>query len=423
MSIRAGSILTVAGRNVVDRLQSAGLGDARIPIETIREIGNDLVVDKVPGEPDFTFTMEGLDTSVELMALLHGKIGTGTDPTAGYAGAADPDGTEYRWEDCQPLNIVSPWKRNAGSAGGNINAGLLIPGYYPTRISYRFGVTDNAGQTVELGGGSYYYAETAPVEETAVGDGVQSAFVTSESARALRLGGSGGSTFQRVFGVLVGGRYMTRGVDYVESVPGGTGAGASAVTTLTFVTPPAVGELVRFVYFTETAKAYPQAVNADAVVKPGAVRGRNIVVLVGTRGTDQVRLPGVQTVELTGTYDSEVEREMGNPEPTGRSVNGVDTTGTVTLRPKDKDALFSAFEKVTGVNRAEVFGYLNDNLVPVEIQIQNPKNPGQILKTLYVEQGKFQLPGTPARVNTATDFSMQFDSATGSFSEFKGARP
>jgi hypothetical protein len=90
MSIRAGSILTVAGRNVVDRLQSAGLGDARIPIETIREIGNDLVVDKVPGEADFTFTMEGLDTSVELMALLHGKIGTGTDPATGYAGAADP---------------------------------------------------------------------------------------------------------------------------------------------------------------------------------------------------------------------------------------------------------------------------------------------------------------------------------------------
>jgi hypothetical protein len=30
----------------------------RFPIETIREIGNDLVVDKVPGEPDFTFSME-----------------------------------------------------------------------------------------------------------------------------------------------------------------------------------------------------------------------------------------------------------------------------------------------------------------------------------------------------------------------------
>ncbi len=75
MSIRAGSIVTVAGRNIVDRLQSAGLGDARIPIETIREIGNDLVVDKIPGEPDFTFSMESWDVTTDLMAFLHGGIG------------------------------------------------------------------------------------------------------------------------------------------------------------------------------------------------------------------------------------------------------------------------------------------------------------------------------------------------------------
>jgi hypothetical protein len=149
------------------------------------------------------------------------------------------------------------------------------------------------------------------------------------------------------------------------------------------------------VYFTATAKAYPQAVNADAVVKPGAVRGRNIVVLIGERGVDQVRFHGVQSVELTGTYESEVEREMGNPDPTGRSVNGVDTTGNVVTRPKDKDAFFDALSRVTGVNRAEVFGYFNDNTVPLEIQIQNPKNPGQILKTLYVPDAKFQPPARP----------------------------
>jgi hypothetical protein len=66
------------------------------------------------------------------------------------------------------------------------------------------------------------------------------------------------------------------------------------------------------VYFTETAKAYPQAVNADTAIKPGAVRGRDIEVLVGTRGVNQVRLPGVQTFELDATLDGEVEREMGN---------------------------------------------------------------------------------------------------------------
>lgn len=420
MSIRAGSIVTVAGRNVVDRLQSAGLGDANIPIETIREVGNDLVVDKVPGEPDFTFSMESWDVSTDLMAFLHGQIGNQlvTEPP----GHADPANTAYHWEDCEFVNITSPWKRNVGSAGGNIAAGLLIPAYYPTRLRYRFGVTDNAVQEVELAGGSFYYAQAAPVEEVAAGDGTEVDFDTTEQARALRLGGPAGTTFQRVFGVLVGGSLMVRGVDYTESVAGGTASGAPAVTTITFTDPPAALAQVRFLYFTEVAKAYPQAVNADATIKPGAVRGRNIVILVGEDGS-QVRLPGVQTVELEATIDGEVEREMGNPEITGRVVNGTDTTGTVTIRPKDIAAFFNTMALVTGRDEDEVFDYANFESAPVEIQIQNPKNPGEILKSIYIPDGQFQPPGTPARVNQATDFGFQFNSVGGTFIEYKGGRP
>jgi hypothetical protein len=404
----------------VDRLQSAGLGDARVPIETIREIGNDLIVDKIPGEPDFTFTMESLDVSTDLMAFLHGKIGTQVaDEPPGFG---DADGTEYKWEDCQFVNLTSPWKRNVGSAGGNINAGLLIPGYYPTRLRYRFGVTDNATQEVELAGGSYYYAETPPVEEVAAGDGVQTDFVTSEAARAHRIGGGTGTTFTRVFGVLVNGVLQVEGVDYTQDI-GAADTGQAIATTIAFATPPPNAAQVRFVYFTEVAKAYPQAVNADATVKPGAVRGRNIEILVGTRGVNQARLPGVQTMEFEATVEGEVEREMGNDQPTGRTINGTDASGTITFRPKDKDAFFAALSRVTGVDRDEVFGYFNQHTEPVEVRIQNPKNPGEILKTIYVPDGLVQPPGTPARVNAATDFSLRFDSQNGTFSEFKGARP
>lgn len=419
MSIRAGSIVTVGGRNVIDRLQSAGLGDANIPIDTIREIGNDLVVDKVPGDPDFTFSMESWDVSTDLMAFLHGGIGN--QVVAQPPGYADPAGTQYRWEDCQFVNITSPWKRNTGNAGGNISAGLIIPAYYPTRLSYRFGITDMASQTIELSGGSFYYAQAAPVEETAVGDGVQTAFVTSEAARALRLGGPGGTTFQRVFGVLVGGVLMVKGVDY-EETSAAVGA-ASGVATITFTNAPAVAAQVRFVYFTEVAKAYPQAVNADAIVKPGAVRGRNIVLLVGERGVNQLRLPGVQTLEFEATVDGEVDRELGNAEVIGRTINGTDVTGTATIRPKDIGAFFETLSLVTGRDPDEVFDYINLEQTPVEVQIQNPKNPGEILKTIYVDQGQFQPPGTPARVNQATDFSFAFNAVDGTFSEFKGARP
>ena len=126
---------------------------------------------------------------------------------------------------------------------------------------------------------------------------------------------------------------------------------------------------------------------------------------------------------MEATIDGEVERELGNPEVTGRVINGTDATGTVTVRPKDIPAFFTALSLVTGRSGDEVFDYANFETVPVEVLIQNPKNPAEILKTVYIEDGQFQPPGTPARVNQATDFAFQFNSVTGSFAEYKGARP
>lgn len=422
MSIRAGSIVMVGGRNVIDRLQSAGLsGD--VPIETIREIGNDRVVDKIPGDPDYTFSMESWDVTTELAAFLTGQVGVAVGNPAQPPGAADGAGTEYRFEDmARFLNVTSPWKDNTGAAGGNIGGGCIIPGFFPTRIQYRFGVTDMASQTVELGGGSYFYAENPPVEEYAAGDGVQVAFVTSEAAWAHRLGGALGTTFRRVFGVLVNGVIQVPGVDFTEAVPGGTLAGAPAITTINFVTPPPVGAQVRFTYFTDAAKAFPQTVHPTPAQKPGAVRGRDIRVRIDRGGANRI-LGGIQTVELDATIEGAMDRELGNPEPTGRQVNGTDTNGTVTQRPKDRDAFFRTLSDVTGVSRNEVFGYFNQNTVPVDIEILDPKNPGTILKTIYIADAQFQPPGLPARVNQATDFPWRISSVNGTFSEFKGARP
>ncbi len=213
---------------------------------------------------------------------------------------------------------------------------------------------------------------------------------------------------------------QVRGVDYTETTAAvGAASGAASVV---FAVPPPNAAQVRYVYFTETAKAYPQAVNADATIKPGAVRGRNIVVRLDPDNAD-IRLPGIQTFELEATVEGEVERELGNAEPTGRSVNGTDVTGNLSIRPKDKDAFFRMMNLITGRLEAEVFDYFNLESVPVQIDIQNPKNPGAILKSIYIADGQFQPPGTPARVNAPTDFAVTFNSVNGTFSEFKGGRP
>lgn len=416
MSVHAGSILHIGGNNIIDRIQSAGLGDTRAPVETIREVGNREVVDKVIGDPEFTFTLESFDVSTEIEAWLTGKIGAGINPASG-AGAADPDGTEYSWLDCKTVNIVSPWKDPDTASAGTVEAGHIVPGYYPTRIRYRFGVTDNAAQEVELAGGSYYYGRFAPVEEFFTGDGSDTTFVTSSAAVGHRNGGEEGTTYRRIFGVLVDGVVQTEGIDYTES---GAESAAAVAVTVTFTTPPANGADIRLAYFTNAAQAYPQVRHPAAAVKPAAVRGRNICVYLGSGGS-RVKLGGVQAFELEATVDGEVEREFCNVDPVGRSVNGTDTTGSITVRSKNAAAFFALLAKVTGIPDTEIYGWLNQKEMPLSVQIQNPKNPAEVLKTLYVEDAVFQVPGTPARVNTPTDFSFGFESRSGKYVAVKGA--
>lgn len=417
MSVHAGTILHVGGNNVIDRIQSAGLGDVRITNDVIREVGNSKVVDKIPGDPAFTFTIEALDVSTEIEAFITGGK-SATTASAGIA-AADADGTEYKWGNCEFVNVTSPWKDPATGSAGVVTAGHLVPGYYPTRISYRFGVTDNATQTVELAGGSFYYADGAPVEQFATGDGVTTAFATADAAIPYRRGGAGGTTFKSIFGVIVNGILQTEGVDYTQAP---TNTAAAGVATVTFTVAPATGADIRFAYFTTAAKSFPEAVHASTVVKPGAVRGRNICVYVWVGGV-KTKIGGVQSLELEATVDGDFEREFCNEEIVGYTINGTDTTGTVTVRSKDAAAFFVLLQQLTGVAAAEVHGWLNQNAVALQVEIQNPKNQAVILKTLYVPDAIFQVPGTPARVNTPTDFAMRFESRSGTYSAFKGARP
>lgn len=412
MSIRAGSILHLSGNNVIDRIQQAGLGNVNLPIETIREVGNRLVVDKIPQEPDFTFSMQDLDVSTDVMAWLTGAA-PGGSASAAAPGASDPEGTQYNWVDCVMVNIPSPWKKPESGSAGIIEAGHLIPGYYPTKVSYSFGVTDNASQTVELGGGSFYYGKGCPKEQDAAGDGLTKAFATDEVAVHTRRGGSEGTSFKSVFGVIVDGELQTEGVDY-EVTGGGEWPGSTA--TITFTTAPAEGADIRFAYFTSAEHSFPQSVHASTIVKPGAVRGRNIRVLV-----DGVRVGGIQTATLEATVEGEVERELGTEDITGRVVNGTDCNGTVTIRSKNKAAFFTVMKQITGIDgEKEVYGWFNNHTVKLEIQIENPKDPSKIIKTLLVEDAKFQPPGTPAQVNQATDFAFNFSSVEGTFAEVKG---
>jgi hypothetical protein len=306
MSVHAGTIVTVAGRTVLQRVQSSGLGNVTIPKDTIREVGNELVVDKVPQEPDFTFTLESLDVSCDIEALLHGKRGDGGGGGSDGASENDPDGTEYPWETSEAINVASPWKDHATGSAGHVAAGHLIPGFYPTSIAYRFGVTDNAQTTVELAGGAFYYGEFAPVEEqqTVAGGTVTS----SDPAIRYRKGGAAGTTFKSVFGVISKGKMLIEGYDY--NVAGGAAAPGSPVT-LTFTARVRCRQRrhgAPRVLHVGLAGLPAAAFTAPTLVLPGAVRGRQHLRLDLSRsaltaarhGRLAAASPTSQTAELDG---------------------------------------------------------------------------------------------------------------------------
>src|SRR5437764_11958848 len=113
-AIPAGSIVHVGGKTAINRLQDAGLQNPRVPTETVRETGNDLVVGKILTEADFRFQLTSWDVSTDLMKLLSGGFAAMGQQLSG----ADAAGTVYRWEDCEFINVVSPWKSNPGTEGG-----------------------------------------------------------------------------------------------------------------------------------------------------------------------------------------------------------------------------------------------------------------------------------------------------------------
>lgn len=415
MSIQAGTILHVGGNNIIDRLQSAGFGNTKMPIEAIREIGNTNIVDKVPGEPDFTFTMESFDVSCEIEAWLVGKVGDGTP--AGAPGATDVDGTAYPidGQHCQWVNVTSPW-RDPLSSAGTIDAGHIVPGFYPTKLSYKYGVKENSSETLDLQGSSFYFHESAPVEHYATGDGTTVTFSTPENAVPYREGGAGGTIFRSIFGVIVDGTLMTKGVDY-STTP--TNTAAPGIASITLNVAPAAGKTVKFCFFSTAIKQFPAALNASSVVKPAAVRGRNICVFLGSGGA-AAQVGAVQSATLEYAVQGQVERELCSPEVTGYTVLGTDVTGDIVVRARDITQIFTLLSKVTGVSRSEVIGWLNTNAIPLSIKIQNPKNPAAILKTLYVSDAMFDIPDSATKVNTPLDFTLSFQSQTGTYQVFKG---
>lgn len=428
MSIKAGAILFDANGFVIDRIQSGGPGSLNIPEEKIYEVGNWQSVGTVYDIPDLSFDLESFDASCEFEAILLGEIKGSSGQTNANAFSSTIGTNEIDFQDACPIDVVSPFKSQRNAY--NIINGVAVPYLTLERASYRFGVGQNASQQFTLKGDSIYYTPGQPFTETQAVSGTPSnaQVVTFNYGPAAVYTDNGLPTY--VLNVTLynhtAGTYKRLFADSLTAHDqNGFTIAASVCTDY---------EEIRYVYSApDDSVDYVQAGHAVAGpfvqntptgvgVKPAAIRAKDIDIFVGDDSATTVwtRLTGVQTAEATWSVSLENDQELGNSRYVSQDYDVPEVSGSLTVKAFDTADLFSKISTVTGVSATEVLGPDVTTPVKLEIGINDPSN-GNRIKTIYVPEARFKVPGMNARVQTKLESQFDYVSDTGAFKVYNGS--
>jgi hypothetical protein len=402
MAIKSAQILHTVNGFVVDRAQNIGPGELTIDEEKIYEVGNFESVGTVRGAADLSFSLESLDVSTEIEAIL-----TAEDPTTTVAG------DEFDLREHVPVHVVSPFKQSGSSYA--INSGILIPYLTLESASYSFGVEDNATQSFTLRGDNMQWVKGTPrSQEFAItADGAtytlaQTALLYEEGADNLYVTGAiACNPTTKAY------RRLVFGDDYTNTTTSITDTGTLFADGFT--------EL-RVVYASAAAQSFLQSVHADSSVKPAAVRGRDIDVYLGTSAATPVfsRWRSVQSADINWSVTLDADREFGNANVVSQDYDVPEVTGSITMRSRDALELINKIQEVTGVTN-DVIGPHDSATLPLEIQISHPET-GVRLKTFYIPDAKFSLPGNSVAVQSKVESTFNWSSEGGGLLIYAGAR-
>jgi hypothetical protein len=480
MAIKAGNIVHVGNETVViDRIQTAGPGNLNIPTEKIYELGNYQSVATIRDVPDLTFTMDSFDMSTEIEAMLTGNApartvtdavtngsATVTSATAVFT-AADVGkqvtilgqgvaGVDYvgtitvygsatsvtvspvvtgtgtgktlkiavngiDLSTCVPIDIASQFKPGISDASpyAVINS-VALPFLYMESVSYRFGLRDNAQQSVSLKGDSIFYNPGPTYVQTAAGTNAANQVIAT-TYPAYEYDGDG--TSRRVLSVSIGSTRLTKGTDYTEAY-GAVTLGA-AVSTLTIIEAVPVTSTIRIMYASNQAKSYAQNVHALTTVKPAAVRGKDIDIYVG--GYDPADVVGsaankwgsVQSVNMDWRATLEKDEEFGNYYAVGQGFDVPEVNGSVEIKPQDPAELLAKIREASG--EADVYAVLGAQTSvaqAIDIVVKDPGTSTPV-KRFHVPDARFTLPGYSGRIQTKLNVTMNFESDGGTLKVYE----
>ena len=432
MAIKGGQILHSAGTYVLDRIQSSGPGDLNIPEEKIYELGNYESVATVRDIPEISFDLESYDMTTEFECILTNKNPVSFSSTVGS--------NDIDFGEAVPIDIISPWKSRRGQF--DIVKGVVIPYLTLESASYRFGVGENSSQSFSLRGDSIFYTPGQPWYEEVVYDNTNftggTGPYTLENSNSATVYTSGGDSVHVLSVCLV---HSTTGaykrLFYDDTLDATTDSGnAGYVTTATSVELPnderATYDTVRITYGTDADTfdytqlgnnfAGDQLVHQNTTVKPAAIRGKDIDIYIGIGATAAwTRLNSVQNVDVTWTANLENDEELGNERYVSTEYDVPDVSGSIGVKPFDPADLYAKIIQITGVTTGEVVGPNIAQPVALEIRINHPDS-GARLKTLYIPDARFTVPGYSGQANSTLETTINFTSDGGNLTVYNGSR-
>ena len=401
MAIKAGQILHDVNGFVIDRIQSAGVGNVNIPEEKIYELGNYQTVATVRDIPDLSFDMESFDVTTEVEAIL-----TGVDPTAVV------DGDQFDFADVKPIDVISPFKTGGGVF--TIVKGIAIPYLNLESATYRFGVGPNATQSFTLRGDGIYYIPGTPKFEEFVNSGpitynfAQTALEYVEAgdsiyALSICLKDTNSNAYKRLF----------IGQDYTNTASGFT---LLEDLSLTY-------NRIHVVYGTAAANSYPQTVHENVSTKPAAVRGKDIDVYLSDLASTPTfnRWTGVQSFEITRQVNLENDQEMGNSKNVASDYDTADVTGSIVVKSTDAADLWDKIQQVSDIAANKIVGPYTSVTIPMEVRVSDP-DTGLVVKTFYVPDARFTVPGIQGQVQQKLETTFNFTSDGGELLLYAGER-
>jgi len=410
MAIKGGDLLHVGDRVLIERAQTAGPGQVTLSPEKVYELGNYQSVATLYDTPYLSFTLDSLDASAALEAWLCAKDF-----------ATSTDGDLFDLAKSYPTDVISQFKAGRLSATQyDVVGSVALPYLTLESVSYKFGLKDKATQSVSLKGDSIYYNPGSAFMETAAGTNTANQTVTLTHAAYPYKGAVIDGTKYALAVKLRSGKRLAFGTDYTEAA---TGTGDAKSVTITILDAVATTDFVDVIYNSDTVAQYTQDTThtKDSVVKPAAIRGRDIEVYLGGMSLAD-RWTSVQSVQVDWKVTLDKDEEFGNTQLVSQDFDVPDVSGNIVIKPRDYTDLYTKIRQTAGVASAtETVGALTTVVLPLTIVLHSPID-GSVLKTLEIPDARINVPGYSGQVQQKLSVTFSFNSDTGVLNVFKGAK-